>query len=184
METVTSVLLVCHHITLFQEDQELTNNSGPSSEAISLAAPIRDAQAFAAAGYANISVNEDHVGGVVRQHGSFSFSRIFEAGHDAPIYQPSTAFNLFSRTIQGLDVATGLEKITSDYSTTGPSSASQIRVTDGSKEANPPTRPECYVMLGSLAETCSSEQIAAIVDGSAIVKDYIVVSPEAAAYEA
>ena len=42
----------------------------------SLSAPFR------AAGYQDIQVNSSYVGGQVRQHGNFSFSRVYEAGHE------------------------------------------------------------------------------------------------------
>jgi carboxypeptidase C (cathepsin A) len=49
-------------------------------EAISLALGSSD---FHKAGYANIETNASYVGGLVRQYGNLSFSRIFQAGHES-----------------------------------------------------------------------------------------------------
>ena len=51
-------------------------------EKLSLAANWNGADKFQAAGYAHIRTNDSYDGGVVRQHGKLSFSRVFEAGHD------------------------------------------------------------------------------------------------------
>lgn len=51
-------------------------------EKLSLAANWTGANAFRDAGYADIHTNGSYKGGVVRQHGSLSFSRVFQAGHD------------------------------------------------------------------------------------------------------
>jgi hypothetical protein len=51
------------------------------AEAVSLAAEYSHADKFRASGYANITTNATYTGGVVRQYGRFSFSRVFDAGH-------------------------------------------------------------------------------------------------------
>jgi carboxypeptidase C (cathepsin A) len=51
-------------------------------EAISLAINSTLSSSFAKAGYANIETNSSYVGGLVRQHGNLSFSRVFQAGHE------------------------------------------------------------------------------------------------------
>lgn len=52
-------------------------------EKISLVANWTGAEAFRTAGYEHIRTNASYDGGgVVRQHGNLSFSRIFQAGHD------------------------------------------------------------------------------------------------------
>ena len=62
-------------------------------EDLSLAANWTGADQFRKAGYASIQTNHSYVGGVVRQHGNFSFSRVFQAGHDGksplPMYPRS-----------------------------------------------------------------------------------------------
>lgn len=51
-------------------------------EHLSLEANWTGADDFRSAGYADIKTNASYNGGVVRQHGNLSFSRVFEAGHD------------------------------------------------------------------------------------------------------
>ncbi|ODA84133.1 hypothetical protein RJ55_02651 [Drechmeria coniospora] len=63
---------------------------------------------FPAAGYEPIRVNKTYIGGEVRQFGNLSFSRIYQAGHAIPSYQPETAFQVFSRILTGKSVSTGL----------------------------------------------------------------------------
>jgi hypothetical protein len=61
--------------------EELTVRVGMGGEQVSLAIQSSSATSFSAAGYANISTNATYVGGVVRQYGNLSFSRVFDAGH-------------------------------------------------------------------------------------------------------
>ena len=51
------------------------------AEALSLATKWSGAAEFSRAGYEYVQTNDSYQGGVVRQHGNFFFSRIFEAGH-------------------------------------------------------------------------------------------------------
>lgn len=51
-------------------------------EALSLAIDSELSSDFKEAGYANLQTNKSYVGGLVRQHGNLSFSRVFEAGHE------------------------------------------------------------------------------------------------------
>ncbi|PUU73991.1 Alpha/Beta hydrolase protein [Tuber borchii] len=92
-------------------------------EAVSLAVDYPDKAAFQAAGYEDIRINSSYVGGQVRQHGNFSFVRVYQAGHLVPSYQPETAYVIFDRMIRGVSIATGNEITRSGsnvYSTTGP----------------------------------------------------------------
>jgi hypothetical protein len=41
---------------------------------------------FRSSGYANVEINSSYVGGVVRQSGLLSFSRVFQAGHEGESY--------------------------------------------------------------------------------------------------
>jgi hypothetical protein len=60
--------------------------------------------------------------GDTREAGPLSFTRIFEAGHAMPYYQPKAALQLFNRTINSWDIATGTVEIdvdAGDYATEG-----------------------------------------------------------------
>lgn len=91
-------------------------------EAVSLAIDYPGQEAFTAAGYENITLSDNSVVGQVRQHGNFSFSRVYQAGHLVPAYQPLGAFEIFTRFINGKSIATGEDIETSGddiYSTVG-----------------------------------------------------------------
>lgn len=51
-------------------------------EEVSLSVPYSNLQQFKNAGYASLKVNGSYEGGLVRQVGNFSFSRVFQAGHE------------------------------------------------------------------------------------------------------
>ena len=142
-------------------------------ENVSLNTPYSQQDQFTQAGYANIQVNDSYVGGVVRQHGNFSFSRVFESGHEIPAYQPETALQIFNRAIFGMDIATGNISTSaatngSAYSSSGPLSSFGIK-----NEVPPSPEGICYIL--SLYGTCTEDQIAAVLNGTATIKDYILI---------
>ncbi|KAJ4405459.1 hypothetical protein N0V91_005199 [Didymella pomorum] len=138
-------------------------------EALSLAIPYDNATDFAAAGYAPLVVNDTYVGGQVRQHGNLSFTRVYEAGHEVPAYQPETAFRIFQRALFNFDIATGNISTTetSDYSSEG--LANVYNITN-----EPVTLPgsQCYVLD---REQCTEEQWETVMNGTALIKNWIVV---------
>ncbi|KAF2162027.1 hypothetical protein M409DRAFT_69273 [Zasmidium cellare ATCC 36951] len=76
--------------------------------------------AFKDAGYTKLVVNGKEYG-ETRQYGKFSFTRVWESGHEVPYFQPEAAFAIFNRSQHGLDVATGKVSILENpsYSTKG-----------------------------------------------------------------
>lgn len=66
-------------------------------EAVSLAVNYSSAAQFRAAGYQDMQVNETYVGGQVRQHGNFSFVRVYNAGHEGTSCISSTPVSLSPR---------------------------------------------------------------------------------------
>lgn len=138
-------------------------------EAVSLAINYTHTDAFHAAGYTDIVVNETYVGGQVRQHGNLSFSRVYEAGHEIPSYQPETAYKMFYRALHNLDIATGTVDTAGnpDYATNGTADTWAIKSAD-------PADPVHFCYLWDIEDTCSEEQIESIVDGSAVIVSGIV----------
>ena len=58
-----------------------TSLLGMGAESVSLHVDHSEAEKFRESGYEEISTNEDYIGGLARQYGKFSFSRVFQAGH-------------------------------------------------------------------------------------------------------
>ncbi|KAL9112987.1 MAG: hypothetical protein Q9227_002852 [Pyrenula ochraceoflavens] len=93
-------------------------------QAVSLAANYSGSAQFAAAGYTPMLVDGVEYG-ETREYGNFSFTRVYEAGHEVPYYQPLASLQLFNRTINGYDTATGMMSIknvggtAANYSTSG-----------------------------------------------------------------
>ncbi|KAF4893617.1 Carboxypeptidase S1-like protein B [Colletotrichum fructicola] len=144
-------------------------------EQVSLAIPWADQENFAKAGYQPLLTNETYEGGQVRQYGNLSFIRVYQAGHAVPAYQPESAYQIFNRALFNLDVATGKvdTALNSNYSTQGPSDTFAIR-----NEVPPQYEDFCYVLDPS---TCTEEQVAALRNGTGVIKDYIMTEP---AYDA
>jgi carboxypeptidase C (cathepsin A) len=135
-------------------------------EQVSLAVPWHRAADFADAGYAPLATSEG-VAGMTRQVGRFSFSRVFQAGHEVPSYQPEAAYEIFRRATFGLDVSTGLTVVSDEYATEGPKNVWHIKQV-------PPEVPEprCYILKPI---TCLPEVWQKVKAGMVVVKDYFVV---------
>lgn len=102
------------------------------------------------AGYTPIVTNNSYVGGVVREYGNLSFSRVYDAGHLVPAYQPETAFTIFSRVIEGTGVSLGLPVDLRSYSSHGDANATH---TNSLPAAASPT---CF--LRATNATCDTDQ--------------------------
>ena len=117
---------------------------------------------FPAAGYADLVVNSSYVGGAVRQFANLSFTRIYDAGHQVPAYQPETAFTLFTRIILGTELSTGQPIDLSTYRSSGPQNATYAN------DKPPPSQPGiCYIR--ATQNTCSSSEISAMLAGRGVV---------------
>lgn len=134
-------------------------------EAVSLSVASEAGGAYAAqfpsAGYAPIIVNDSYIGGVVREFGNLSFSRIYQAGHFVPAYQPETAFQVFARIIMGTSVSTGQLVSLGSYNTTGPLNATATMVLPDSPSAT------CY--LRAIESSCAQDQQQALLEGEGVV---------------
>ncbi|EME81428.1 uncharacterized protein MYCFIDRAFT_52091 [Pseudocercospora fijiensis CIRAD86] len=147
-------------------------------EAISLAIPWKHQKEFAEAGYEDIRVNASYVGGQVRQYGPLSFTRVFQAGHTVPGYQPETAWRIFTRALGSQDVATGLKGIQDKdgkwYASTGPKDSRSV------KNVLPP-QPKVICYVGDVNGTCTNEQFASLLTGKAVVKNFFLVNENSTA---
>ena len=95
-------------------------------EAVSLAVNHTGKAEFAAAGYTPFLVDGVEYG-ETRQHGNFSFTRIYEAGHEIPYYQPVAALAFFNRSIEQVNMADGTVKVTDDLNTKGDAEATHTQ---------------------------------------------------------
>lgn len=135
-------------------------------EAASLAVPYSKASDFAAAGYEPL-ITSDGVKGMTRQYGNFSFTRVFQAGHEVPAYQGQAAYEIFHRATFGLDVPTGLFETNDTFTTVGPSDVWRI------KGLPPvPQKPMCYILRPM---TCVPEIWDKVIKGAVTIKDWFVV---------
>ncbi|KAI1099278.1 carboxypeptidase S1-like protein B [Jackrogersella minutella] len=137
-------------------------------EAVSLAVNYSGTERFRGAGYTDIVVNETYVGGQVRQLGNFSFSRVYQAGHEIPAFQPETSYKMFHRALFNADIATGTVDLvaTQDYVTDGPADTWAI------KNVDPPDLLHfCYLYETS---TCTDEQVESVYNGSAVIVNGII----------
>jgi hypothetical protein len=122
---------------------------------------------FSTARYYPLRVNSTYIGGMTREYGALSFTRVFEAGHEVPAYQPEAAYRIFSRTIWGQPIAaTAAQHL--GAATKGWEDSWSI------KNPIPPwPLPTCFVWV--LRATCSEEQATAVVGGTAVIRDGIVI---------
>ena len=125
---------------------------------------------FYSAGYAEIVVNSTYVGGVVRQYGNLSFSRIYDAGHLVPAYQPETAFTVFTRVIMGTEISTGEPIDLATYTSKGDANATYQNKLPSQ---NPPT---CWIR--NVAGSCTDDQKTEIAKGSGVIIDDVLYNQE------
>lgn len=80
---------------------------------------------------------------------------------------------VFDRAMSRRDIATGEVDLTKkpEYATRGPSDVRNV-----TNEVPEPNENVCYVL--NTVNTCTDEQLLALADGSATVKDWVVVEPK------
>ncbi|KAH7040851.1 Alpha/Beta hydrolase protein [Microdochium trichocladiopsis] len=144
---------------MYGDRDYVCNWYGGEAVSLAVAESVPAYAPFAKAGYAPIIVNDTYIGGVVRQFGNLSFSRVYQAGHFVPAYQPNTAFEIFARIIYGTSVSTGAQINLSSYNTTGDSSASSAMDLPASPD------PTCYIR--NIAGSCNDQEQSAIINGKA-----------------
>jgi hypothetical protein len=140
-----------------------------AGEQVSLHIPHSEQKSFRKAGYAPIFTNPFYSGGLTRQFGNLSFSRIYQSGHMVPAYQPETAYRVFMRAMFNKDIATGAKDLKNDTITSG-----KVSAWNNLNEVLPAPEPVCYIRR-NISATCPPEQVSWLRDGTAIVKDWIVI---------
>ncbi|RAL15905.1 carboxypeptidase C [Aspergillus homomorphus CBS 101889] len=138
-------------------------------EAASLAVPYSRQADFAEAGYTPLFTAEG-IKGMTRQLGNYSFTRVFQAGHEVPSYQPLAAHDIFRRATFNLDIPSGLLDVSDELRTVGLNDTSGIR---NVRPAVP--EPRCYILSPG---TCEPEVWKTVLDGTAVVKNWIVIGVE------
>ena len=108
-------------VTMYHGDADYICNWF-GGQAVSLQMNHSTKAEFNAAEYAPMIVDGTEVG-EVRQYGNFSFVRVYEAGHEVPYYQPAASLQIFNRSINQFDLATGTQKVNKKYSSKGKASA-------------------------------------------------------------
>lgn len=161
-------------VTLVYGDRDYACN-WIGGEAASLAIDYEFTSEYRAAGYEPIIVSlaensSDYVGGMVRQLGNLSYSRVFQAGHEVPSWQPETALAIFERALGNRDIATGTKDVMTpegkQYSSVGPSD------TWGSRSAVP--EQELWFCYTLVPGTCTEEQLEGVQNGSTRISRYVV----------
>ncbi|KAF4462693.1 serine-type carboxypeptidase Z precursor [Fusarium albosuccineum] len=171
ISTLESVLSRGVNVAVASGDRDYRCN-WIGAENVTLAMDLPSSNSFRSAGYAPLTTNSSYQGGLVREHGNLSFSRIFQAGHGVSAYQPETMYRVFERALSRRDVATGevvLSQNTS-YATEGP-----LDVMDVMNEVPEPEMSVCYFYGADIS--CTEEQRKALADGTAMLKDFVVVEP-------
>lgn len=149
-------------IALIYGDRDyICNWIGGEAVSFSIAAQAAGYSPFYSAGYADIVVNGTYVGGAVRQYGNLSFSRIYDAGHLIPAYQPETAFTVFTRIIMGNDISLGATANLSTYTSNGTANATETR--------KPPNHLEPTCWIRNLENTCNDDQKAMLQQGRGVI---------------
>ncbi len=152
LASLTSLLASGVRVGLIYGDRDYVCNwLGGEAISYAIAGALQTQYApWYAAGYAPIVVNESYIGGVVREFGNLSFSRVYDSGHLVPAYQPETAFTIFTRIIQGVDVGLGEPVDLSTFGTVGDANATQTN------SAPPMASPTCNIR--AVNTTCDTDQ--------------------------
>ena len=169
LEDLTYLLENGIKVTLVYGDRDFACN-WIGGEAVSLAVNYTNTTKFHAAGYVPIHANDSYIGGQVRQVGNFSFSRVYEAGHEVPAYQPETAYAIFHRSLFNKDISTGKIDTAKNGSYSTPTTAPRDTWAIKNKD---PVQPVGYCYALAVGDTCTEEQAMALQNGTAVVRDWI-----------
>lgn len=119
-------------------------------------------------GYTPVVANSSYVGGVVREFANLSFTRVYDAGHLVPAYQPETAFTIFTRIIEGTEIGLGTEVDVSTFGSTGSANATHTN------SAPPMASPTCFVRAAN--STCDVDQKNMLANGAGVIINGVLYS--------
>ena len=140
-------------------------------ETASLSIPHSHHLSFASAGYTPLFLSPGSFSstpyGLTRQHANLSFTRVFNAGHEVPSYQPQAAYEIFMRATRNVDIATGTVPVTEHLKTEGMKDVRGVKVQRGKE-----VKPRCYVLK---RQTCTDEVWEKVLNGTVEVQDWFVV---------
>ncbi|KAK0620974.1 carboxypeptidase C [Immersiella caudata] len=141
-------------------------------ETASLSIPHSHHSSFSSAGYTPLLIpsSPERSYGLTRQHSNLSFTRVFNAGHEVPSYQPQAAYEIFMRATRNVDIATGTIPVTGELKTEGRKNVRGVKVKRGKE-----VKPRCYVLK---RQTCTDEVWEGVVNGTVEVRDWFVVGDE------
>ena len=108
----------------------------------------------------------------MRQYGNLSYIRTYQAGHAIPAYQPETAFQIFTRALFNLDIATGTESTAGTLDTDTYMSSGRADPDVQFDTFTKDLLTFCYTWDLS---SCTEEYVHAVLDGSAEICEYLVV---------
>ena len=108
IEDLEEILRLAVRVSLIYGDADYICNWF-GGQAISLAVNYTHAAQFRTAAYRPMTVDGLEYG-ETREYGNFSFTRVYQAGHEVPYYQPIAALQLFNRTLFGWDIAAGTKQ--------------------------------------------------------------------------
>ncbi|KAK3168771.1 hypothetical protein OEA41_005219 [Lepraria neglecta] len=146
----------------------ICNWLGGEAVSFSIAAQSPAYTPFYSAGYADIVVNNSYVGGAVRQYGNLSFSRIYDAGHLIPAYQPETAFTVFTRIIMGSDISLGEPTDLATHTSNGTANATFT------SKAPDQLEPTCWVR--NIDNTCNDDHKVMLQQGQGVIINGVLYS--------
>ncbi|KAI7482758.1 peptidase S10, serine carboxypeptidase [Hortaea werneckii] len=143
LEDLETILDLGVRVNLFYGDADYICNWF-GGEAVANALNYTNTAEFAAAGYVPFTYNGIEYG-ETKEYGNFSFTRIYEAGHEVPYYQPQAALALFNRTINHVNIADGTMPVTGNLSTNGSPNATHTHT----YYSLPPTSSAAYAEYSS-----------------------------------
>lgn len=157
---------------LYGDRDYICNWFGGEAASFAIAQAVGSAYSpWYSSGYAPIVTNNSYIGGVVREYGNLSFSRIYDAGHLVPAYQPETAFTVFSRIIQGTGISLGLPINPDDYSSSGDANATHTNSAPSAAE------PTCNIR--AMNSTCDTDQKNMVANRAGVIINGVLYSNSA-----